>query len=50
MGAVPDFPDAALFAMRVVIIVGLYLLMPVVKPERNSCLSRLEPGEIRKVK
>ncbi|MCB1361241.1 MAG: alanine:cation symporter family protein [Rhodobacter sp.] len=50
MGAVLDFSDAALFAMGVVNIVGLYLLMPVVKRELNSYLSRLKSGEIHKFK
>ena len=31
LGAVLDFSDAALFAMGVVNVIGLYLLMPIVK-------------------
>ncbi|MFD1510949.1 alanine/glycine:cation symporter family protein [Lacimonas salitolerans] len=48
LGAVLDFSDAALFAMGVVNIVGLYFLMPIVKRELNSYWSRLSTGEIRK--
>ncbi|MCF3973735.1 alanine/glycine:cation symporter family protein [Paracoccus salsus] len=48
LGAVIDFSDAAIFAMAVVNITALYLLMPIVKRELNSYLSRLKSGEIRK--
>jgi AGCS family alanine or glycine:cation symporter len=48
LGPVIDFSDAAIFAMAVVNIIGLYVLMPVVKRELNSYLSRLKSGEIRK--
>ncbi len=48
LGPVIDFSDAAIFAMAVVNIIALYLLMPVVKREMNSYLSRLKSGEIRK--
>ena len=48
LGPVIDFSDAAIFAMAVVNIVALYLLMPVVKREMDSYLSRLKSGEIRK--
>jgi len=50
LGAVIDFADAAIFAMALVNITGLYVLMPVVKQEMNSYLDRLKRGEIRKTK
>ena len=50
LGPVIDFSDAAIFAMAVVNIIGLYCLMPIVKREMNSYLSRLESGEIKKFK
>ena len=48
LGPVIDFSDAAIFAMAVVNIIALYLLMPIVKRELGSYLSRLKSGEIRK--
>ena len=48
LGPVIDFSDAAIFAMAVVNIVALYILMPVVKGELDSYLSRLKSGEIKK--
>ena len=48
LGPVIDFSDAAIFAMAVVNITGLYVLMPIVKRELNSYLSRLKSGEIKK--
>ncbi len=48
LGPVIDFSDAAIFAMAVVNIVALYFLMPVVKGELDSYLSRLKSGEIKK--
>jgi alanine or glycine:cation symporter, AGCS family len=48
LGPVIDFSDAAIFAMAVVNIIALYLLMPIVKRELDSYLSRLKSGEIRK--
>jgi AGCS family alanine or glycine:cation symporter len=48
LGPVIDFSDAAIFAMALVNIVGLYFLMPVVKGEMDSYLSRLRSGEIRR--
>jgi AGCS family alanine or glycine:cation symporter len=50
LGPVIDFSDAAIFAMAVVNITGLYCLMPIVKRELNSYLSRMESGEIKKFK
>ena len=49
-GAVIDFSDAALFAMSIFNIIGLYYLMPIVKAELKSYLSRIESGEIKKYK
>ncbi len=48
LGPVIDFSDAAIFAMAVVNIIGLYFLMPVVKRELESYLGRLKSGEIKK--
>ena len=48
LGPVIDFSDAAIFAMAVVNIIGLYCLMPIVKRELNSYLARLKSGEIKK--
>jgi len=48
LGPVIDFSDAAIFAMAVVNIIGLYALMPIVKRELESYLARLKSGEIRK--
>ena len=48
LGPVIDFSDAAIFAMAVVNIIGLYFLMPIVKRELDSYLSRLKSGEIKK--
>lgn len=50
LGPVIDFSDAAIFAMAVVNIIGLYVLMPIVKREVTSYFSRLKSGEIRKFK
>ena len=50
LGPVIDFSDAAIFAMAVVNIIGLYCLMPIVKRELQSYLARLESGEIKKFK
>ncbi len=48
LGPVIDFSDAAIFAMAVVNITGLYMLMPIVKRELDSYLGRLKTGEIKK--
>jgi AGCS family alanine or glycine:cation symporter len=48
LGPVIDFSDAAIFAMAVVNIIGLYFLMPIVKRELTSYASRLRSGEIKK--
>ncbi len=46
-GAVIDFSDAAIFAMSIFNIIGLYFLMPVVKKELHSFLARVQSGEIK---
>ena len=48
LGPVIDFSDAAIFAMGLFNIVGLYVLMPVVKAEVHSYMARLQSGEIRR--
>ncbi len=48
LGPVIDFSDAAIFAMAVVNIIGLYFLMSVVKDELEGYLSRLKSGKIVK--
>ncbi|WP_232962759.1 alanine/glycine:cation symporter family protein [Paracoccus tegillarcae] len=48
LGPVIDFSDAAIFAMAVVNIIALYALMPIVRRELNSYVSRLKSGEIKK--
>ncbi|MDU8910121.1 alanine/glycine:cation symporter family protein [Aestuariicoccus sp. MJ-SS9] len=48
LGPVIDFSDAAIFAMAVVNIIGLYVLMPIVRRELDSYWSRLKSGEIKK--
>ena len=45
-----DFSDAAIFAMAVVNIIGLYFLMPIVKRELNSYLERLQAGQFKRYK
>ncbi|MEM9318225.1 MAG: alanine/glycine:cation symporter family protein [Pseudomonadota bacterium] len=47
LGPVIDFSDAAIFAMAVVNILGLYFLMKVVRAELNSYTERLQSGEIK---
>ena len=49
-GAVIDFSDAAIFAMAIFNIIGLYFLMPIVKTELSSFISRVKSGEIKKYK
>jgi alanine or glycine:cation symporter, AGCS family len=48
LGPVIDFSDAAIFAMALVNIIGLYILMPRVKQELVSYLSRLKNGEFKR--
>jgi len=50
LGPVIDFSDAAIFAMAVVNVFGLYFLMPIVKREFQSYSERLRSGEIKKFK
>lgn len=50
LGPVIDFSDAAIFAMAVANIIGLYFLMPIVKRELLSYQKRLKSGEIIKFK
>ena len=50
LGPVIDFSDAAIFAMAVVNITGLYFLMPIVRKELGSYMERLKSGEIRRFK
>ncbi|AJQ96254.1 alanine/glycine:cation symporter family protein [Gynuella sunshinyii] len=50
LGPVIDFSDASLFSMAVINIIGLYVLMPIVKTELNSYMSRLQDGSIVKYK
>ncbi|PID44538.1 MAG: alanine glycine permease [Proteobacteria bacterium] len=49
-GAVIDFSDAAIFAMSIFNIIGLYFLMPIVKAELQSFVSRVKSGEIKRYK
>jgi len=46
--AVIDFSDAALFAMSICNIIGLYLLMPVVKAEYLKFIAKVESGEFKR--
>jgi AGCS family alanine or glycine:cation symporter len=46
-GAVIDFSDAAIFAMSIFNIIGLYFLMPIVKKELASFIARVKSGEIK---
>lgn len=48
LGPVIDFSDAAIFAMAVVNITGLYFLMSIVRIELASYSKRLKSGEIKK--
>ena len=49
-GAVIDFSDAAIFAMSIFNIIGLYFLMPIVKDELTSFVARVKSGDIKKFK
>ncbi|MEX1168452.1 MAG: alanine:cation symporter family protein [Hydrogenophaga sp.] len=46
--AVIDFSDAAIFAMRIFNIIGLYFLMPVVKVELHKFMDKLKSGEFKR--
>lgn len=47
-GAVIDFSDAAIFAMAIFNIIGLYFLMPVVKAEYDRFMAKVESGEFKR--
>ncbi|EPJ43363.1 MAG: sodium:alanine symporter family protein [Osedax symbiont Rs1] len=47
-GAVIDFSDAAIFAMSIFNIIGLYLLMPIVKRELKLFIAKIDSGEVKK--
>ena len=47
-GAVIDFSDAAIFAMAIFNIIGLYFLMPVVKAEYNKFMAKVDSGEFKR--
>jgi AGCS family alanine or glycine:cation symporter len=47
-GAVIDFSDAAIFAMAIFNIIGLYFLMPVVKVEYKKFIAKVESGEFKR--
>lgn len=46
LSVVQNFSDAAIFAMALPNVIGLYVLMPVVKRELHSYLERVKSGEI----
>jgi AGCS family alanine or glycine:cation symporter len=46
--AVIDFSDAAIFAMGIFNIIGLYFLMPVVKAELAKFLAKVKSGEFKR--
>ena len=48
LGPVIDFSDAAIFAMAVVNVLGLYFLMPIVKRELTNYSAKMRAGEIKK--
>lgn len=47
-GAVIDFSDAAIFAMSIFNIIGLYLLAPVVKAEYQKFMAKVKSGEFKR--
>jgi AGCS family alanine or glycine:cation symporter len=47
-GAVIDFSDAAIFAMSIFNIIGLYLLAPIVKAEYHKFMAKVESGEFKR--
>jgi AGCS family alanine or glycine:cation symporter len=47
-GAVIDFSDAAIFAMSIFNIIGLYFLMPIVKSEYHKFMAKVESGEFKR--
>ena len=46
LGAVTDFGDAAIFAMALPNVIGLYLLAPVVKRELDDYMARVKSGAV----
>jgi AGCS family alanine or glycine:cation symporter len=48
LGAAIDFSDAAIFAMSIFNIIGLYLLMPVVKREYKQFMAKVHSGEFKR--
>jgi AGCS family alanine or glycine:cation symporter len=48
LSAAIDFSDAAIFAMSIFNIIGLYLLMPVVKREFKLFMAKVHSGEFKK--
>ena len=49
-GVVIDFSDAAIFAMSIFNIIGLYFLMPVVKREFDAFIAKVQSGVFKKYK
>jgi AGCS family alanine or glycine:cation symporter len=47
-GAVIDFSDAAIFAMSIFNLIGVYILMPVVKEEYHKFIAKVESGEFKR--
>ena len=50
LSAVTDFSDAMIFAMVLPNVIGLFILLPVVKEELNSYVSKIKSGEIKRHK
>jgi len=48
-GAVIDFSDAAIFAMSVFNLIGVYLLLPMVRDEYRRFIAKVESGEFRRM-
>jgi AGCS family alanine or glycine:cation symporter len=46
-GAVINFSDAAIFAMSIFNLIGVYLLAPVVKAEYKQFLAKIESGALK---
>ena len=46
--AVIDFSDAAIFAMSIFNLIGVYLLMPVIKREYNKFIAKVDSGEYKR--
>ncbi|MCV2349098.1 alanine/glycine:cation symporter family protein [Paucibacter sp. Y2R2-4] len=47
-GAVINFSDAAIFAMSIFNLIGVYLLAPVVKAEYQQFLAKIESGQLKR--